>query len=122
MLGLEQEQVDEQLLEEGGMLLELVQVQVLELEQGLLQVQQGHGQVQVILSLASLLFFWLLVSDFEDRSLKTDCLDWPSAVSNMAASLFCNPPSRAFWATTCEGHKQKRSGNLSFTMLYQHYI
>ena len=57
MLGLEQEQVDEQLLEEGGMLLELVQVQVLELEQGLLQVQQGHGQVQVILSLASLFFF-----------------------------------------------------------------
>ena len=57
MPGLEQEQVDEQLLEEGGMLLELVQVQVLELEQGLLQVQQGHGQVQVILSLASLFFF-----------------------------------------------------------------
>ena len=59
MLGLEQEQVDEQLLEEGGMLLELVQVQVqvLELEQGLLQVQPGHGQVQVILSLASLFFF-----------------------------------------------------------------
>ena len=57
MLGLEQEQVDEQLPEEGGMLLELVQVQVLELEQGLLQVQPGHGQVQVILSLASLFFF-----------------------------------------------------------------
>ena len=57
MLGLEQEQVDEQLLEEGGMLLELVQVQVLELEQGLLQVQPGHGQVQVILSLASLLLY-----------------------------------------------------------------
>ena len=113
--------MDEQLLEEGGMLLELVQVQVqvLELEQGLLQVQQGHGQVQVILSLASL-FFLLLVSDFEDRSLRTDCLDWPSAVSNMAASLFCNPPSRAFWATTCEGHKQKRNGNLSFAVLYQH--
>ena len=58
MLGLEQEQVDEQLLEEGGMLLELVQVQVLELEQGLLQVQPAHGQVQVILSLASLFFFF----------------------------------------------------------------
>ena len=59
MLGLEQELVDEQLLEEGGMLLELVQelVQVLELEQGLLQVQPGHGQVQVILSLASLFSF-----------------------------------------------------------------
>ena len=40
------------------MLLELVQVQVLEQEQGLLQVQQGHGQVQVILSLASLFFFF----------------------------------------------------------------
>jgi len=59
VLGLEQEQVDEQLPEEGGLLLELVQVQVQvrELEQGLLQVQQGHGQVQVILSLASLFFF-----------------------------------------------------------------
>ena len=55
MLGLEQEQVDEQLLEEGGMLLELVQVQVLEL--GLLQVRPGHGQVQVILSLTSLFSF-----------------------------------------------------------------
>merc|ERR1712013_415738 len=55
------------MLGEGGVLLELVQVQVLELEQGLLQVQQGHGQVQVILSLAS----WFLLFCFLFLTLKT---------------------------------------------------
>ena len=65
---LEQGQGDVQLLE--------VRVQVREL----LQVLQEHEQGQVILSWASLGFLGFLISDFEDRSCRTDCLDWSSAV------------------------------------------
>ena len=101
-LGLEQGQAGGRLLEVQVQARLQAQVQV----QGLLQVLQGHEPGQVILSWASFDFSWgVLVSDFEDRSCWTDCLDWPSAVSNMAAALFCNPPSRAFWATACERHQ-----------------